>query len=135
MINDFVRPIAQPRTALAARHCKVRLNHAGLVFLSRILLLMVLVSPAQAQFDYSAQNGTVVILRFTGTGSEVVIPETIDGLPVTRIGTGAFYGRTNLTRVSIPAGVAALRNSQRDIAAEVFAGCSTLTAIDVDADN
>jgi hypothetical protein len=45
--------------------------------------------------------GGVTITAYTGTGKDVVIPETIGGLPVTVIGNKAFY-RKDLDSVSIP---------------------------------
>jgi len=40
----------------------------------------------QAQFDYTTNNGAITITGYTGPGGAVVIPGTINGLSVTRIG-------------------------------------------------
>ncbi|MDR2739414.1 MAG: leucine-rich repeat domain-containing protein [Treponema sp.] len=59
-------------------------------------------------------NNTIEIRRYRGTGRNVVIPETIRGLPVTSIGARAFEGN-QLTGVTIP-------NSVTSIGEEAFAG-------------
>jgi hypothetical protein len=50
-------------------------------------------------------NGTITISGYTGPGGTVTITNTINGLPVTGIGTNAFYGCTSLTNVTIPSSV------------------------------
>jgi hypothetical protein len=67
---------------------------------------------AQAQFDYTTNNGTVTITSYTGPGGSVTIPDTINGLPVTSIGDYAFYWRTSLgvtlTSITIPGSVTSI---------------------------
>ena len=71
-----------------------------------LLLLLALPAVVQAQFNYgtiTTINGTMItVTKYTGTGGAVTIPETINGLPVTRIGYMTFYDCTNLTSVTIP---------------------------------
>jgi len=43
-----------------------------------------------SDFNYSINNGEVTITGYIGTSEDVVIPSTIEGLPVTRIGYRAF---------------------------------------------
>ncbi|MDE7121110.1 MAG: leucine-rich repeat protein, partial [Oscillospiraceae bacterium] len=57
-------------------------------------------------------------------GNEVVIPETIEGLPVTSIGENAFWVCTSVTSVEIP-------DSVKNIGKHAFSGCFSLTAITV----
>jgi len=52
----------------------------------------------------------------------VTIPDTIEGLPVTSIGHGAFYDGTGLTGVTIP-------NSVTSIGEAAFFRCTRLTNI------
>jgi hypothetical protein len=66
--------------------------------------LMLLAAGAQAQFNYETNNGTITIDYYYGTGGDVVIPGTINNLPVTCIGTNAFED-ANLTSVTIPGSV------------------------------
>src|SRR5437773_7203246 len=93
---------------------------------------LVLVGELQAQdFTYTNTNGTITITGYTGPGGDVVIPGTIDGLPVTSIGDGALSfinnlsdrsnltGLSNMTSVTIPDGVTNLGEG-------AFAGCLTL---------
>ena len=70
-------------------------------------LLLLFAKPAvvEAQFTYTTNKGTITITGYTGPGGTVTIPSTITGLPVTSIGTNAFYWRTTLTNVTIPNGV------------------------------
>ncbi|GHT65022.1 hypothetical protein FACS1894110_05940 [Spirochaetia bacterium] len=57
-----------------------------------------------SDFETTVENGTVTITGYTGTVKDVRIPAEIDGLPVTAIGLGTFYGN-ELTSVTIPNGV------------------------------
>src|SRR5262245_14496646 len=72
----------------------------------RLLILLMLLSlalptAALAQFEYRADNGAIVVTGGCADGA-LTIPETIDGLPVTRIGQAAFSSCTSLTSVAIP---------------------------------
>jgi hypothetical protein len=89
------------------------------------LLTLSLVVCAQAQFDYTATNGTITINRYTGPGGAVVIPDAIENLPVTAIAAAAFSSSANLTSVFVPATVT-------NIGYEAFVWCSALTNLTVD---
>ncbi len=118
------------------------------------LLLLPLFSPAasvQAQFEYRIDNGTITITGYTGPGGAVVIPDTINSLPVTSIGQSAFELHTSLTSVTIPDSVASIGRfafarcdglpsvtvpgSVTNIAGFAFFYCTSLSAITVDASN
>ena len=82
-----------------------------------ILLLTGLCAAAFAQnkgsdFEFNPEGG--VITGFSGSGSEVVIPDRIDGVPVTAISNSVFKDK-NLTSVSIPDNV-------KNIGPNAFAG-------------
>jgi len=82
-----------------------------------ILLLTGLCAAVFAQnksgdFEFNPEGG--VITGFSGSGSEVVIPERIDGVPVTYISNSVFKDK-NLTSVSIPDNV-------KGIGPQAFAG-------------
>ena len=65
---------------------------------------------------------TVTITKYTGTESTVILPSTISGWPVTKIGEAAFQDNTTITSVTIPASVT-------EIGANAFAGCTKLTSV------
>ena len=64
-------------------------------------------------------DGTVEILKYLGSDSSVVIPETIDGVEVGSIGFGAFSKNEQLETVTIPSKVTALQYG-------AFESCSNL---------
>lgn len=51
------------------------------------------------------KNQTAALERYTGHGSRVNIPETVEGYPVVQIDADAFSDHYELTRVEIPSGV------------------------------
>ncbi|MDO4154471.1 MAG: leucine-rich repeat protein [Clostridia bacterium] len=81
------------------------------VCLSAVLLLMSLPLGAVAAtadqttadgFVYTVSDDAVTIKQYTGTAAEITVPETIDGLPVTTIGDGAFSYKSELQSVTLP---------------------------------
>ena len=72
----------------------IALTLAGRVSVSSILpLLLLLPLPAVVQgqdYTYTTTNGTITITGYTGPGGAVIIPDRINGLPVTSIGDFAF---------------------------------------------
>ncbi|MBQ2661832.1 MAG: leucine-rich repeat protein [Clostridia bacterium] len=60
----------------------------------------------------------------TSASGTVTIPSSIDGVPVTTIGTSAFYQCTLLTKVVIP-------QSVQNISTSAFAECTSLTAVEM----
>ena len=76
------------------------------------------------QLDYKKYKDYVEV---TGGGSdvtEIVIPETVDGLPVKSIGAKAFINCTYLASITIP-------DSVTSISYSAFEGCSSLTSITI----
>lgn len=65
-------------------------------------LSLMMATTASAQYDYSMDGHGVVITRYTGHGGAVVIPRTINHMPVVGIGAGAFARQTSITSVVIP---------------------------------
>jgi hypothetical protein len=92
------------------------------------LLGAVLLLPAvvQAQFTFTTNNGAITITGYTGTSGNVIIPDIINGYPVTSI--GEFYSYPGPTNITIP-------DSVTNIASGSFAYLSSLTAIMVDGQN
>src|ERR1700728_1722771 len=80
---------------------------------------------AQAQFNYTTNNGAITITGYnTAAGFNVVIPATINDFPVTTIGDGAFYLCYGLTSVTIP-------NNVTSIGASTFAYCYNLASVTI----
>jgi hypothetical protein len=112
---------------------------------SRLFLgvLLFAAGAAHAQFTYTTNNGTITITGYTGPDGAVTIPDVIDGLPVTDIGTNAFAG-ADLTSVVIPDSVAnigdygfyycvnltnvSIPDSVTNIGAYAFSGATTGTS-------
>jgi len=94
---------------------------------ARLLPLLLLALPAVVQaedYNYTTNNGTITITKYTGSGGAVTIPDTTNGLPVTSIGAEAFESCTSLTSVTIP-------NSVTSIGNYAFNGCTSLTSVTI----
>lgn len=62
-----------------------------------------------ANFTYfQNDNGSITISEYIGSDTHVVIPETIDGVSVTRIGAFALFKNETVTSVTIPDSVTAI---------------------------
>ena len=81
------------------------------VCLSAVLLLVSLPLGAVAAttekttadgFVYTVSDDAVTIKQYTGTAAEITVPETIEGLPVTTVGDGAFSYKSELQSVTLP---------------------------------
>ena len=66
----------------------------------------------------------VVITRYSGNATNVVIPAQIEDFPVTSIGQAAFRDCSNLTEIVLPDSLTSIRDS-------AFSGCSNLVSIDL----
>lgn len=77
---------------------------------------------AGGSLQYEKKDGQITITGFRGLGSEVAVPEQIEGLPVTCIGKKAFLSRKNLRRVILP-------DSIEEIGDWAFAYCDGLTQV------
>lgn len=53
-------------------------------------------------FLYEIENDSVTIVGYAGLESNVTVPDTIDGYPVTVIAENAFRGMTGLTDITLP---------------------------------
>ncbi|MDR3595419.1 leucine-rich repeat protein [Clostridium sp.] len=73
-------------------------------------------------FNFDARTGT--ILHYNGNDPMVVIPSTINGVAVKRIGELAFLLKQNLMSITIPSSVTQIDNS-------AFGNCSSLKSITI----
>lgn len=62
------------------------------------------------------------IISYRGTASNVIIPDTYNGKPVTGIGWNAFKNNTTITRITIPESIERIDDTS-------FKGCTNLTSI------
>ena len=79
-------------------------------------------------WEYTISGNEVTITGYSGAATDLVIPATIEGLPVTTIGDYAFIWCDSLTSVTIGNGVTTIGD-------RAFSGCHSLTGIWVDANN
>lgn len=63
------------------------------------------VKGVEGDYVYTVTDGNVTIEDYLGTDTEIVIPSTIAGKPVTEIGPMSFWMDDNMTSVVIPEGV------------------------------
>jgi len=73
-------------------------------------------------FDFTVENGEIVLNKYTGNATDVVVPAGHEGMPVTTIDNYAFQDHTEIRTIIIPDSVTTIR-------ALVFNGCSSLTTI------
>ncbi len=100
-------------------------RHLG-ILTALSLFLWVAAPRAAAQtldYSYETNNGTITITGYTCPRGAVIIPETINGLPVTSIGDWAFNG-CSLTSVTIP-------DSVTSIGGAAFSECRSLTSVTI----
>ena len=88
-----------------------------------LLMLLALPSSLRADLLYNKVGDTVTITGSNPKASgDLVIPATIDNLPVTSIDFYAFFGCTGLTKITIP-------NTVTLIGSSAFQYCHSLTSI------
>ena len=90
------------------------------------------VTPPESDFTYRktpVNNPTkAVITKYNGKETKVIIPETLEGLPVSSITANAFSESENLTYVKLPSTLAAISGA-------AFSMCSSLESFDIDSNN
>jgi len=75
------------------------------------------------KFTYKIKDGEAIITGFDKEATDIAIPETIEGCPVTGIGEGAFEACSHLSGISIPDGVTSIGN-------HAFSECHSLKDVD-----
>lgn len=75
-------------------------------------------------FKYSVNDGSITITEWKGTDTEAVIPEKIDGIPVTAIGSMAFFGCDKLESITLPGSITTINSN-------AFCNCTGITEFDI----
>ena len=76
-------------------------------------------------FTYISDGTAITYTGYTGGGSDVTIPETVEGLPVAYIGRYAFYDRrATITNVIVPDSVTTIESG-------AFFGCTGLVGFKI----
>ena len=92
-------------------------------YAERLEALFATSKPASSSdFEYENGEGGVTLLSYKGGETVLVIPDTLDGSPVTAIAESAFKGMTSLKAVSVPDTVTSIGKS-------AFEGCKNLTSL------
>jgi len=77
-----------------------------------------------ADYTYKITNTGITITKYKGATTAVTVPQFINGLRVTEIGNGAFQGRGDVTRITLPQGITRIGNN-------AFDGCGQLTSVNI----
>jgi len=89
-----------------------------------ILFVALLTGTVRAQLTYYSTGNAVVISGYNGSPTNLVIPSTTNGYPVTGIANNAFQGKSTLKSVTIPNSVTSIGNS-------AFFACTSLTSVTI----
>ena len=130
-------PLEAPQSAVAVppftRRIPSSFSHRALACMAMLFLLSAAV---QAQYitgtttqiitsgTTSSTELTIYIQKYTGSGGNVTIPSTIEGLRVSDIGTSAFESCAGLKSITIP-------DSVNRIGAYAFDSCSGLKTVTI----
>jgi len=108
-------------------HLKKRFRR-GLAILAAALMLLITLLPTTAlaatdesYFSFNAATGTITGYNIAG-GTDIDIPSTIGGVPVTAIGANAFEYMNTLNSVIIPEGVTSIGDY-------AFNGCEQMGSV------
>ena len=77
------------------------------------------------EYVVDEEAGEVTITGYEGTESDVVIPDELEGLPVTTFTAGTFAYNNKLTAVTIPGTV-------KEVPSEAFRNCKSLVRVTVE---
>ncbi len=75
-------------------------------------------------YKYSIVNNSVIIDKYTGSDSVVIVPDNINGYDVTEIGSSAFAGCSNIKDIKLP-------KTLETIGYEAFRNCIGLESIKI----
>lgn len=97
-----------------------------LAMLLAIMPLTVFATTGTEGLEYilSSDGTYYIVLEYTGTASELVIPSEYEGLPVKEIHGSAFYYCDTLTNIVIPDSITTIGNT-------AFYGCLNLVSVEI----
>lgn len=75
-------------------------------------------------FEYEILDGGVTITKYTGNSTDVIIPDEIEGTPVTKIGFLSFEAKFDVVSVTLP-------ETTEVICEGAFMDCSSLVSINI----
>ncbi len=120
--TNSVLTLTNVQFSQAGNYAALVTNAFGSILSSNAMLWIQ--NTSSTNYTYTTNNGTITITGYTGSGGAVSIPDTINSLPVTTIGSGAFFDCTNLISVSIP-------NSVTSIGSNAFVCCANLISVTI----
>lgn len=97
-------------------------KYIGLALMMGALASVHTWAASEEDFEYDFSGSGVIITEYLGGESQVEIPSTIEGTPVTAIGNSAFAWNTDISKVTVPASVMAVE-------VYAFSGCVSLTSL------
>ena len=106
------------------------------VFLLLGTIPIVGVSAAENEVEYKyflKDDNTVELTLYEGNDKDVIVPETINGYPVTSIDCWCFFQGKNIESIYIPSSVTTLYLSGEE--GKIFSGNTSLKSIVVDENN
>lgn len=78
--------------------------------MAALALLWLFAAPLfAADWSYSVSNGEAIITRYTGAANDVIVPATLNGLPVVRLDSFAI-SRDSIRSVALPASIRSLHS-------------------------
>ena len=95
-----------------------------LALLVALSVLTVQAAENQFDFEYSVIDGSLTVTKYISDKPNAVVPDSIDGMPVTAIASEAFKGNQTLKSVTVPDSVFSIGNS-------AFRGCSSLEVVEL----
>lgn len=98
-------------------------GYAALLLAALLLLCGCEAAPqTQDALTYDLTGGEATLVRFSGGANNVVVPDEVDGCPVTAIAEGAFASARGLTSVTLPASI-------QSVGPYAFAKCTALVCV------
>lgn len=82
-------------------------------------------SESKEEYEYRIEDGKAIISSYLGEEEQVSIPEYLDGALVTRIESGAFYGKRSIKTLYIPENI-------QEIDEFAFQGCVNMTSLTIE---